>query len=870
MPGSSQVTSATHQEKIAAWRKLLVQGRESLHQAYLSNHSSSALLSNHSHLVDQLLNLIWKKIGMPQTTALIAVGGYGRGQLYPHSDVDILILLTSSPDVSLNQKLEQLIGTLWDMGLEVGHSVRTIEECMEEAGKDVTVQTNLLEARLLAGNLNLFKSLDQRIHGELDQRAFFEAKFLEQQQRYTRFHDTAYNLEPNVKESPGGLRDLQNIIWISHGCSLGNTWMELASQSMITPGEARQIRRHEKILENIRIRLHYLAKRREDRLLFDYQTALAEQFGLSDKPPRRASERLMQNYYRTAKAISLLNEILIQNLRARIFPRLPFTPKLINARFRISGNLLDAVAEDIFERKPGAILESFLLMQQHSELKGMTASTLRALWRAKELITTSFRRDPANRATFMEILRQPRGVTHELRRMNQYGILGRYIPAFGRIVGQMQHDLYHLYTVDEHTLMVLRNVRRFTVPEFAHEFPLCSRLINSFERLEVLYLAALFHDIAKGRGGDHSNLGKVDARRFCKLHDLDKEDTNLVCWLVEQHLAFSATAQKKDLSDPDVIASFAAKMHNQRHLDALYLLTVADIRGTSPKVWNAWKGKLLEDLYKATQRELSGTASSPDIYLQTKQIEAQNILRLYAIKENAQADLWSKLDVGYFLRHDTQEIAWHARLLYDHVNSHTPIVRARLSQVGQGLQVLIYTLDQDDLFARICGFFERTDYTIVEAKIHTTHHGYALDSFLVLDEANRAAHYRDLISYVEYELSQQLAQNAPLAEPVRGRLSRHLKHFPIIPEVSIRPDEKGIYHALSITAGDQPGLLSRIARVLVKHNIHLHTAKINTLGERAEDMFLIEGDVLREPKTLLQLETDLIKALNLETADRQD
>ena len=864
MLDSSQVP-ATSPANIAEWRKLLAQGRASLREAYLSKSASSVLLTNHSQLVDHILGLIWKKIDFPETIALVAVGGYGRAQLYPYSDVDVLILLPDDSDVSLNRKLEQLIGTLWDTGLEVGHSIRTIQECMEEAAKDVTVQTNLLEARLLVGSQTLFRQMDQKIHGELDQRAFFEAKFIEQQQRHTRFHDTAYNLEPNIKESPGGLRDLQNIIWISHGCGLGNTWVELARQSLITMNEARQIRRHEKVLENIRIRLHYLAKRREDRLLFDYQTALAQQFDLSDKPARRASERLMQSYYRTAKAISLLNEILLQNLRGRIFPDLHFTPKPINARFRISGNLLDATAEDVFEREPSAILESFLLMQQHSELKGMTASTLRALWRAKDLITTAFRRDPVNRTTFMKIMRQPGGLTHELRRMNQYGILGRYIPAFGRIVGQMQHDLYHLYTVDEHTLMVLRNVRRFTVPEFAHEFPLCSRLINSFARPEVLYLAALFHDIAKGRGGDHSTLGKVDAQRFCRLHGLDKEDTSLVTWLVGQHLAFSATAQKQDLSDPDVIAGFTAKISNQRYLDALYLLTVADIRGTSPKVWNAWKGKLLEDLYHATQRELSGTASSPDIYLQTKQIEAQGILRLYAIRENAQTELWSKLDVGYFLRHDTQDIAWHARLLFSHVNSSVPVVRTRLSQIGQGLQVLIYTRDQDDLFARICGFFERTDYTIVEAKIHTTHHGYALDSFLVMDEANRAAHYRDLISYVEFELSQQLAQNAPLSEPVCGRLSRHLKHFPIIPEVSIRPDEKGAYHVLSITAGDQPGLLSRIARVLVKHKIHLHTAKINTLGERAEDMFLIEGAVLREPKTLLHLETDLIKTLHLAT-----
>lgn len=491
----------------------------------------------------------------------------------------------------------------------------------------------------------------------------------------------------------------------------------------------------------------------------------------------------------------------------------------------------------------------------------MSAATLRALWRATRLITPAFRRDPQNRALFMDILRQPRGITHELRRMNQYGILGRYIPAFGRVVGQMQHDLFHVYTVDEHILMVLRNLRRFTVPEYAHEFPLCSRLISAFERPEILFLSALFHDIAKGRGGDHSRLGCADARRFCKLHGLDKTDAEMVAWLVGHHLTMSAVAQKQDLSDPDVIAAFAKMVGDERHLAALYLLTVADIRGTSPKVWNAWKGKLLEDLFRTARRYLTGGAGTLGEELQARQIEALRILRQHAIPENAHRALWAQLDEGYFLRHEAQEIAWHTRLLNRQVNSAQPVVKARLSAAGEGIQVMIYTPDRDDLFARICGFFERVNFNIVEAKIHTTRHGYALDSFLILDEENRTSHYRDLLSYIEYELAQRLLQDTPLEPPLQGRLSRHLKHFPIAPQVSIRPDEKGAYHILSVTAGDRPGLLSRIARVFVAHRIHLHTAKINTLGERAEDTFLIAGEELENPKAVIRLETDLLKQL---------
>ncbi|MCE5180401.1 MAG: [protein-PII] uridylyltransferase [Betaproteobacteria bacterium] len=843
----------------AGWRNILQHGKDSLHRAYIENPRASALLLGHSMLVDRLLRSIWQQISLPSSIALVAVGGYGRKQLYPGSDIDLLILLPGSLDVAVEQKLEQLIGLLWDIGLEVGHSVRTLPECLEET-KDITVQTNLLEARLLTGNRILFKNLVTALQQSLNARDFFEGKLLEQQRRHARFHDTANNLEPNLKESPGGLRDLQNILWISHAIGLGNSWNKLARESIITTQEASQIRRHEKLLENLRIRLHYLAKRREDRLLFDHQAMLAEQCGLTDKYPRKASEQLMQRYYRTAKAVSLFNEILLKNLRARAFPIASAQTETINARFRASNGLLEITDDNVFKREPGAILESFMLLQQHPELSGMSATTLRALWRSAPEIDVNFRRQTTNQAIFMSILRGP-GLTHELRRMNQLGILDRYIPAFGRIVGQMQHDLFHVYTVDAHIMMVVRNLRRLTVPEFAHEFPLASELINNFARPEVLYLAGLFHDIAKGRGGDHSRLGTVDARRFCRRHALDKEDTELVVWLVENHLVMSATAQKQDLSDPDVIETFARHVRDQRHLVALYLLTMADIRGTSPKVWNAWKGKLLENLFRATQRHIAGGTALLETHLQARQTEAMSILRLYAFGGDAHQALWAQLETSYFLRHEAQEIAWHSRNLYGKVNSAQPVVKARLSPAGEGIQVMIYTPDRDDLFARICSFFERTDFNIVEAKIHTSRHGYALDSFVVLDEADRAVHYRDLLSFIEYELTQRLDPTVPLEPPMQGRLSRHLKHFPITPEILVKSDEKNVYHVLSVVAGDRPGLLSRIAQTLLRHHIHLHTAKIATLGERAEDTFLITGDELENPNALLRLETDLLQQL---------
>ena len=858
IPSAQSATAAPRSS--ASQRERLQQGRQELRQRFSADGNARHMLQQHRLLIDRTLRSLWQEADLPGSLALAAVGGYGRGELFPYSDVDLLVLLPHEPDAALKAKLEALIGGLWDAGLEPGHGVRTIEECVSESAKDITVQTSLLEARWLAGSRSLFAAFNRAMREDLNPQAFFQSKRLEQEQRYGKFQESPYSLEPNLKEAPGGLRDLQAILWTSRAAGLGDNWMQLAARELITAAEARQLASYQKFLSELRIRLHYIAGRREDRLLFDYQSGLAAQFGYSDTPTKRASEQLMQRYYRTAKAITQLNTLLLQNIAVELFSREDAEPEILNERFQAAHELLEARDAELFERQPGAILESFLLLQQHHELKGMSAPTLRALWRARARIDARFRRDPVNRARFLQILQQPQGLVHALRRMNQYSILGRYLPAFGRIIGQMQYDLFHAYTVDQHILNVIRNLRRFTMVEFAHEYPQCSRLMAGFERHWLLYVAALFHDIAKGRGGDHSKLGMQDARSFCRAHGLAREDTELVVFLVEHHLSMSAVAQKQDLSDPGTISAFAATAKTERRLTALYLLTVADVRGTSPKVWNAWKGKLLEDLFLLARRLLRGDSIGFEQDIQAKQDEALRLLRLYALSDEVKDKLWSQLDVAYFLRHDAQDIAWQTRTLHYRVDTDRPVVKARLSPIGEGLQVMIYTRDQRDLFARICGYFEQINFSIADARIHTTRHGYALDTFLLLGPGNHP-HYRDMINLIETNLADRLQRQTPLHPPSRGRVSRQLKHFPITPEVNIRPDEKGSSYALSIIAGDRPGLLYAIALVLGKYNINLITAKIVTLGERAEDVFLISGAALANPRTVLQLESDLLDAL---------
>jgi [protein-PII] uridylyltransferase len=855
---------ATGRQALAAWRSELRQGRERLRDAFLARGGTARLLREHARLVDVVARKMLAASELPRGLALVAVGGYGRGQLFPHSDVDVMLLLPHAASAADGERIEQFQLALWDVGLEVGHAVRTVEECVSDAAADATIRTSLLEHRLVAGNRRLYAAFGNAFAAALDVRTFYEAKALEQQQRHLKYHDAAYNLEPNVKESPGGLRDLQAVIWIARAAGLGRSWKELAQAGLITADEARDVTRQEHFLSTIRVRLHYLAGRREDRLVFDQQSALAAQLGLADTPAKRASEQLMQRYFRAARLVRQVNTVLLQNLHAKLFP-IPADPVPIDGEFVAIDELLHVRDQRLFERRPAAMLDAFLHMQAHPELKGMSARTLRALWRNRQRIDVQFRREPQNRAAFLRLFRAKRGILHELRRMNLYDVLGHYLPPFGRIVGQMQHDLFHVYTVDEHILMVIRNLRRFTEAQHAHEYPLCSRLIADFERPEVLYLAGLFHDIAKGRGGDHSALGAHDARRFCRDHGLPSEDTELVAWLVEQHLTMSSTAQKQDTYDHAVVQTFAAKAGTLRRLSALYLLTVADIRGTSPKVWNAWKAQLLEELFHAARRVLEGgqAASALADTLTEREHEARKLLNLHAVPADAEAALWKHLDTTYFQRHSADEIAWHARHLHWRVDGSQPVVKARPLPTGAGVQVLLYLPDQKELFARACGFLGRAGLSILEAKVHTTRHGYALDTFLVHDPANPGASYRDAIQYLEHELARVLVEQAPLLPPEAGRVSRRVRHFPLSPQVQMFPDDKGTHYILEIVASDRPGLLARIAYVLAKANVNVVSAKINTLGERAEDVFLIDGNRLHDEQALLKLETVLYEQLRV-------
>ena len=828
-------------------------------------------------MTDRALAGLWQACGLDQTLALVAVGGYGRGELFPHSDVDVLLLLpdNQSPDQddTLKTRLETFIGQCWDSGLEIGSSVRNVDDCIREAEGDITVQTSLLESRLITGDRGLYTAFTHRFAKTLDPKAFFVAKTLEMRQRHTKFENTPYSLEPNCKESPGGLRDLQIILWVAKAAGLGNNWDALARKGLATPLEARSLKRNEATLSLIRARLHLVAKRREDRLVFDMQTQVADTLGLGQQEngsrhARVASEALMKRYYWAAKAVTQLNQILLLNIEEWLTQGdHSHDPQPINERFADKAGMIDVLSDDLYFQQPHAILETFLLYQTTVGIKGLSARTLRALYNARGVMDSRFRADPVNRASFLKILQEPEGITHAMRLMNQTSVLGRYLWVFRRIVGQMQHDLFHVYTVDQHILMVLRNVRRFFIAEHAHEYPFCSQLAAGWDKPWVLYAAALFHDIAKGRGGDHSVLGRTEVRRFCRQHGIAKEDAQLIEFLVGEHLTMSHIAQKQDLSDPEVIQAFANRVGDERRLTALYLLTVADIRGTSPKVWNAWKGKLLEDLYRYTLRTLGGRAPDADAEVEARKREALTNLALYALPFEAHKDLWATLDVGYFMRHDAADIAWHTRQLSRNLavaraQEKAPgvIVRARLSTIGEGLQVMVYTPDQTDLFARICGYFDQAGFSILDAKIHTATNGYALDTFQVVASMLND-HYRELITMVEQGLAQTLEKAGSLPAPSRGRVSRRVKSFPIAPRVALQPDEKAQRWLLTISASDRVGLLYSVARVLAKHKLNLLLAKITTLGERVEDTFLIDGAELQQNRSQLEIETELLEAL---------
>lgn len=819
---------------------------EALAERFAKGVAVTELVRQRVWFVDELLLRAWHRFIPPREggIALVAVGGYGRRELHPNSDIDLLILLDAESQAAHQDSLEKFLAFLWDIGLEVGHSVRTVAQCIEEAGPDISVATNLMEARLLAGDDGLFQSMCRLTGPEhmWPARAFFEAKWHEQLARHRKYHGTAYNLEPNVKEGPGGLRDIQTIAWVAKRHFKTDTLEGLIARDFLTRREYDELARGQEFLWKVRYALHLLTGRNENRLLFDYQRTLAAQFGYQDDH-RLAVENFMKDYYRTITGLSRLNEMLLQLFQEVILHAgAPMEIVGINKRFQSCNGFIEVSDAGVFKRYPFALLEIFLLLEQNRQLKGVRAATIRLLRDHRYLIDDRFRNDLRCRSLFMEILRQPGGVTHELRRMNRYGILAAYFPAFGAIVGQMQYDLFHVYTVDEHTLHVLRNLRRFTVAAYEQEFPLCSRIMKRIPKPELLYLGALFHDIAKGRGGDHSELGASDAFAFCRHHGLSDYDAHLVAWLVRNHLIMSSTAQHKDISDPDVLAEFARKVGDTTHLEYLYLLTVADIRGTNPTLWNGWKDALLIDLYSSTRDILE---RGPDSPLHKDELIAETRTAALALLGDADTErveaVWSEIGEEYFLRHSPDEIAWQMRLILDSRPEDLPLIRVREETGRGGTEIFLYAHDQNHLFAMTTSALDQLGLNILNARIITTSNGFTLDTYIVLDENGNTIRDPHGLHEIADAIRSRIARGDIRAARTSRRAARQLRHFAIPTQVTFSADPHHRYTIAELTTVDRPGLLARVGQAFVECGVRLLNAKIATFGERVEDVFFITG-----------------------------
>jgi [protein-PII] uridylyltransferase len=780
----------------------------------------------------------------------VAVGGYGRGELHPCSDVDILILVPAALDDAGRAALEPFVAFLWDIGIEIGHSVRTVAECAESAAADVSVMTTLVEARCVAGDAALAVRMIEALSPAhlWPVKEFFEAKVREQAVRHAKANDTAYNLEPNVKTGPGGLRDIQTIAWVAKRHFGAETLDQLATLGFLTPAEVRRLEAAQSFLWKVRFALHTVTGRREDRLLFDHQVRIARIFGYEDASFTLAVEQLMQRYYRTVMDVTLLNELLLQLFREAIVEAAPggaHEPQPLNARFQVTDGYLEALHDDVFVRQPWTLLEVFALLQQNPDIRGVRAHTIRAIVRNLWLIDEEFRQNPRNHRLFLEILRAPAGVTNELRRMNTYGVLGRYIPSFGRIVGRMQYDLFHAYTVDAHTLFVVSNLRRLALPRFDHELPNLSRIMQSLPRPEVAYLAALFHDIAKGRGGDHSELGAVDAEAFCLEQGLTRYDARLVAWLVRNHLQLSLTAQKQDIADPEVINGFARFVGDETHLDHLYVLTAADVRATNPRLWNSWKASLFSEFHDRVKRALRRGLESPidqEELKQGNQTDARALLAAAAIDEARTTAVWSHFSDDYFLRHTPQEIAWHTALLADRaVDVEDPVVAVQAESERGTTSITTVAPHRQNGFARTTAVLDQLGLNIVDARITPTLDGDSIDLYHVLEEDGSPIGDAERREEIEHALRRSLASPRDALMAVSRRAPRQARMFNTRTQISVTADGRNRRSILEIIAADRPGLLCDIGKVLMEERIDLIGAKIMTVGERAEDVFHVRG-----------------------------
>ncbi|MCW8922540.1 MAG: [protein-PII] uridylyltransferase, partial [Gammaproteobacteria bacterium] len=718
-------------------KKAVAEINDGLKKLYQNGMDVNAIVFGRAQLIDLLLVIVFNYMlrDVEQRVSLIAVGGYGRGELHPASDIDLMLLLDEEENETTRDALERYLTILWDSRLEIGHSVRTLGECIAEAEKDITVVTNIMEARLLSGDQALFAQMKQQTGPDSiwDNRSYFQAKLEEQLQRSGKFNDTAYSLEPNIKESRGGLRDIQMIGWVAKRHFNAETMHDLVEKNFLHQDELDSLLEGQHLLWKIRCSLHYLAGRREDRLLFDYQRDLAYEFGFKDDETNhnnQAIEQFMQQYYRTVMELERLNEMLLQLFReAILYADEDCEPEIINSAFQTRHGYLEARNQRLFIEQPGALLELFYIMEEHPEIQGVRAETIRLIREHKYLINDEFRASDRAKKLFMKIINNYRGVTHELRRMNRYGILAAYLPAFESIVGRMQYDLFHAYTVDQHTLFVIRNLRRLSVPEFCHENPLASGIFHHLKRPELLYLAGLFHDIAKGRQGDHAILGAEDALEFCINHNMKANDAELVSWLVRNHLLMSITAQRKDISDPDIIRAFAETVRTLTQLDYLYLLTMSDIRATNPTQWNSWKDNLLIELYNKTADLLrKGIDSQVDKLetIQLNQTDALRMLDLKGISTHQVHDIWQHLNDEYFLRHTPGEILWHTQLIFNKGDNNQPLIKTRINNQSESLELFVYTPSREAIFANVVNSVGQLGLDIVSAEVVNCSNNYAL------------------------------------------------------------------------------------------------------------------------------------------------
>lgn len=847
--------------ELAACKHCLLQGRERIKQAFAQGLAATDLVQAQTQLVDGLLRQLWQ-LHMAEhadTATLVAVGGYGRCELFPHSDVDLLLLQASATGDS-DDALKRFLALLWDVGLEIGHSVRTPDECAEQARLDITVMTNLLEARKLCGNPDLHTQMQALLQpAQLwPATAFFNAKLAEQKQRYAKYDGTAYRLEPNIKEAPGGLRDIHMISWVTRR-QLGTLQLdELVTHGFLSTEELQDLRRGREFLWRTRFALHMTSGRREDRLLFEHQIKLAQLFGYADKDNELAVEQFMQRYYRSVKGLSCLNDVLLQLFEeAIVHPDDSTPPRSINARFQSRHGYIEVTDDAVFQDNPSALFEIFHILQTRDDLVGIRARTLRLLRRDRSLIDGA-RDDLRLRSLFMAMLRHGHGLTNTLRRLNRYGLLGRYIPAFGQVIGRMQFDLFHTLTVDEHTLFVVRNLRRLAMPRFNDELPLCSSIMQRLLRPEWLYLAGLCHDIAKGRGGDHSLLGAQDASELCLQHGISGRGSELVAWLVQNHLLMSMTAQRKDISDPAVIHEFALAVGTVQRLEYLFLLTVSDIRATNPTLWNTWRASLLTQLYQSTRRNLEEGLEAPlemaGLVEETRSKAHQALLGMQLCVAEV-ARVWARFDDELFLRHSAHEIAWFTAGILRSKPGDLPLVMVD-TRNQRGALVFVYTRDVNYLFGLLAGALTQCGLTIHEARLASTRDGYTLDSYTVTESDSRPLAARDRVEEIRSTLIQAVRDMNYDAARVTRRTPRLLRLFTVPTQVDYSQDIERKRTIVELVTADRTGLLFTVGKIFRRHNVLVQDAKINTIGERAEDVFFVT-DLNHRPITSQQRLNDL-------------